>query len=76
MATEVTILAVRTLPSLDPRRAGKLDTTIIFKDNGNPSKPDTVIVPSESPSEAEIRTALAARIKSKSALEGKTITLP
>jgi hypothetical protein len=75
MPTTVTILALRTIPTLDPKRPGESDTIVAYRADDPASTPDHVILPKSNPSEGEITAAIKAKMTSRSALEGKKITL-
>ena len=75
MATEITILATRVMPSLDPKRMGQSDTMIVYQVAGGQGPPDHVLVPGEKPPQAEILQAIRESIKTRSEVEGKKFTL-
>lgn len=75
MPTEITILATRILPSLDPKRAGQQDTMVVFRSDGAGAMPDHVVLPSEKPSQADVQAAIRERLKTRSNLEGTKFTV-
>jgi hypothetical protein len=74
MPTEIKILAVRTLPTLDPSRAGQIDTIVVYRATNNPLDTDSVVLKGkQQPTEAEVIAAIQASRKARAAHEGKTL---
>ncbi len=74
MAYSVTILVTRQIPSADPARVGKMDYAVTYRVDGGPA--EYVTLPKDAPTEAEITAAIAAKLKTRGALVGKTLTIP
>jgi len=73
MAHEVKILDVRKLPAVTPERQGKLDRWISYEVDGTTR--GLVKVPDESFTEDALKKAIAADVKDRAGLVGKTFTL-
>jgi hypothetical protein len=73
MGHEVRILDTRKLPSADPARVGKSDYVVTYQVDG--LRTHYVILPKETPTEAEIQTAIKAEEKTRSAQVGKAFTI-
>lgn len=75
MPTEITILATRLMPSLDPKRIGQQDTMIVYRVEGGTGPPDHVTLPSDKPTQQDILSAIRERLKARGELEGKKFSL-
>jgi hypothetical protein len=73
MAESAKILDVRRLMSPDPQRRGKYDSLISYQVGSAP--PRVILLPEETPTEAQVIAAIRADLSAASALVGKTLTV-
>jgi hypothetical protein len=74
MPTQVTIIEAVALPSFQRARMGKMDRVVRFKTEAGHT--GQVIVPDELASHEAVSLAIAKELTTRSALVGKTITIP
>ncbi len=73
MPSQFTILTMRPFPASDPARAGKQDMAVLYQVDG--ARTGRVVIPKESPTEAEIIAAIREREKNIHPVVGKSFTL-
>lgn len=67
---EIKILEVRKILSADPARIGKMDTIVVYNVDG--TRVHFVMVPKDTPTEADILEAIKKEEKARSAIVGKS----
>lgn len=72
MAT-ATVIFTSQLPSPNPARQGQISTLVSFTLDAGP--PDSVIIESDHPTDAQIQEAIAGSVKRKQELAGKKFEL-
>jgi hypothetical protein len=73
MGHEVKILDTRKLQSADAARVGKSDYVVTYQVDG--LRTHYVILPKETPTEAEIQAAIKAEEKARAATVGRSFTI-
>lgn len=73
MGHEVRILDTRKLPSADPSRVGKSDYVVTYQVDSLRSH--YVILPKDTPTEAEIQAAIKAEEKARATVVGRSFTI-
>jgi hypothetical protein len=68
-----TVIFTSQLPSPNPARQGQISTLVSFTVDAGP--PDSVIIESATPSDADIQAAIASAVKRKQELAGKKFEL-
>jgi hypothetical protein len=71
--SEATVIFTSQLPSPNPARQGQISTLISFTVDAGP--PDSVIIESDKPTDAQIQEAISSAVSRKKELAGKKFTL-
>jgi len=71
---KVNIISVRQSPSGDPARIRKLDTMVTYGVEGQGT--DFVVLPTDKPTEADIKKVVEAHIKARHPATGASFDLP
>jgi hypothetical protein len=70
---EVKIRKVTMMPTSDPARRGEVNTWVIYEVDGK--RTETITIPKDKPTEAEILAAITAAEKARTTITGKTFTI-
>jgi hypothetical protein len=71
---KVNIISVRQSPSGDPARVHKLDTLVTYGVEGEGT--DFIVLPTDKPTDADIKKAVEAHIKARHSSTGASFDLP
>ncbi len=71
----VEILRRTEVPSIDPARVNKRDVLILYRLDGRPETADTVILPAEASSDAQVQAAVKAKETEKAKAPRQTFEL-
>lgn len=69
------VIEFRKIPSLAPARRGQMDSMIVYTVDGKRDQTYVTIVPSATPTDAEISTAIRTDLQHRQTMLGKTGTV-
>ena len=71
MPTEIKIIELRTIPSPDPKRLGRMDRLVIYE--AGEGNRDSVLVPNEDLTDETVTAAIAKQLQERGAWIGKKL---